>query len=98
MLCLFLLGVLLLLVVGGFFVSLTRTVGSTNATMVDGAPPALAKAEPYTFPSVVHTPEETARARLVCAQAGEYGWSVAYKRQRTGLTLEEALALLPEGL
>jgi hypothetical protein len=59
------------------------------------APPAQpAPAGPYTFPSVIHTPEETARARLVCEQAGDYGWGVAFKRQRTGLTLEEALALL----
>jgi hypothetical protein len=61
------------------------------------APPAqTVPTRPYRFPSVEHIPEETARARLVCAQAGDYAWSVARRRERTGLTLEEALALLTQ--
>jgi hypothetical protein len=42
------------------------------------------------------TPAETARARLVCADAGDYGWSVARRRERTGVTLDEALTLLAQ--
>ena len=58
-------------------------------------PPAVAPpAEPYTFPSVIHTPEETARARLACADMGDYGWTIAQRRERTGMKLDEALALL----
>jgi hypothetical protein len=56
--------------------------------------PALAPTEVYTFPSVIHTPEETARARLACADMGDYGWTIAQRRERTGMTLDEALALL----
>jgi hypothetical protein len=82
---------LVLLAGVGLLVTLSLTGGSPNVTPVPAQP---APAGPYTFPSVVHTPEETARARLVCAEAGDYGWSVAYKRQRTGLTEDEALALL----
>ena len=48
-----------------------------------------APGEPYTFSSVLHTPEETARARLVCADMGEKGWTMAWQRQRTGMTLPE---------
>jgi hypothetical protein len=80
---------LVLLASGGLLTSLYRTRSSTNATTAPAA-----QTEPYTFPSVIHTPEETARARLVCADMGERGWAIAYRRERTGMTLEEALALL----
>jgi hypothetical protein len=56
--------------------------------------PAPVSTEPYTFPSVIHTPEETARARQYCASMADYGESLAWRRDRTGMTLEESLALL----
>jgi hypothetical protein len=64
------------------------------------APPAAApppsRPEMYTFPAVSPTPDATARARLVCADMGDYGWSVARRRERTGVTLDEALLLLAQ--
>jgi hypothetical protein len=92
MLCLLLLGALLLLVGSGALTSLLRA-GTASLRAAQPAAPA-AKAEPYTFPSVIHTPEETARARLLCADMGEQGWTIARRRERTGMTLDEALALL----
>ena len=83
---------LVLLVGGGLLASLWYGAGTSRAPTTQAAP--AQPTEPFTFPSVVHTPEETARARLVCAEAGDYGWSVAVRRERTGMTLEEALALL----
>jgi hypothetical protein len=84
--------VLVFLASGGLLTSLCRTGGTSLATTEPAAP--AAQTDPYTFPSVIHTPEETARARLVCAEAADYGWSVALRRERTGMTREEALALL----
>jgi hypothetical protein len=78
----------------GVVVSLLRAAPSPFVTTPPAATAAPASTESYTFPSVVHTPEETARARLVCAEAGDYGWGVALRRERTGLTEKEALALL----
>jgi hypothetical protein len=48
------------------------------------------------FPRVGTTPADTARARLFCADMGEYSWSVARRRERTGVTREEALTLLAQ--
>jgi hypothetical protein len=88
------LGALLFLgVLGGMAPSRDAPAQPPRADAVAADTPP-ASTEPYTFPSVVHTPAETAKARLLCAEMGEQGWAIAYRRERTGLTLEEALALL----
>jgi hypothetical protein len=65
---------------------------SSVAPPVPAAVPA--PTEPYTFPAVAHTPDATAQARLACAEMGNYAQSLVWRRQRTGLPLEEALVLL----